>query len=69
PPKTSAPPTTTPTTTETTPPPVVTTTQVEVLPGITIPIPGISRPTTTAPQVPGAGETTEEEPAGVSPGQ
>lgn len=69
PPKTSAPPTTAPTTTETTPPPVVTTTQVEVLPGITIPIPGISRPTTTTPQVPGAGETTEEEPAGVSPGQ
>nr|WP_231915886.1 transglycosylase domain-containing protein [Rhodococcus sp. EPR-134] len=69
PPKTSAPPTTAPTTTETTPPPVVTTTQVEVLPGITIPIPGISRPTTTTPQVPGAGESTEEEPAGVSPGQ
>ncbi len=68
-PKTSAPPTTTaePSTT-TAPPVVVTTTDVEILPGITIPIPGISRPTTET-EEPGAVTTTEEAPAGVSPGR
>ncbi|TSD49996.1 penicillin-binding protein [Rhodococcus sp. KBS0724] len=68
-PKTTAPPTTTPESTTTTAPPVVvTTTDVEILPGITIPIPGISRPTTET-EEPGAVTTTEEAPAGVSPGR
>ncbi|WP_424809762.1 transglycosylase domain-containing protein [Rhodococcus sp. 27YEA15] len=72
PPRTTSVPTTEPSTsvtTEPTPPVVVTTTQVEIVPGITIPIPGLSRPTTTVPEVPGVGETTPQEPAVPAPGR
>ncbi len=59
PPKTSAPSTSAPSTT-TTPPLQITTSNVEILPGVTIPIPGIAPGRTTETTEPGYGGTTDE---------
>ncbi|WP_169695275.1 transglycosylase domain-containing protein [Rhodococcus opacus] len=69
--KTSAPPTSTfQLPTELVPPVVVTPSPVEILPGITIPIPGLApRPTTAAPAVPAEPETTTPPNAGNGNGQ